>query len=305
MENEVKYVIPRWRRYQGPFLRSVLCAGLVALILGNTGFWHVQKSPDPTVPLAVVDTGPQIEEEKVVSPRPRVTTHVVAQGENLHSIARKHGIDVDTIMGANSELDSDVIHPGQQLSILSEKGVLHIVKEGQTFWSIARQYGLDWQKIHADNLELEAEVLQPGQKLFIRGAKPHNEGDVSRGNTELSLRWPAKGVISSPFGYRWGTLHTGIDVAADIGEPIYAAHSGRITYAGWMGGYGLTVVVNHGRGWETLYGHTSALYVAPGDTVQSGQPIAAVGNTGYSTGPHLHFEVREQGTPQNPIRYLP
>lgn len=286
-------------------MRALLCAGLVALIIGNTDAWQVQKPTAYPVPPAVVETGPPPAEDKAVAPRPRVIAHVVAQGENLHDIARKHGIDVETIIGANPEINSDLIHPGQQLSILAEKGVLHIVKEGQTFWSIARQYGMDWQKILADNPELEVDVLQPGQKLFIQGAKTRNDGDISRGTTDIFFRWPAKGVISSPFGYRWGTLHTGIDVAADIGETVYAAHGGRITCAGWMGGYGLTVVINHGRGWETLYGHTSALYVTAGDTVQGGQPIAAVGNTGYSTGPHLHFEVRAQGAPQNPIRYLP
>lgn len=260
---------------------------------------------DPPVLLEPIDTGTQHEREETVPTPFRVITYIVAQGDNLENIARQHSIDVDTILGANPELKSELIQPGQQLNILSEKGVLHLVKEGQTFWSIARQYGLDWRKIQADNPEMEVDALQPGRKLFIRGAKPGGEGDVSRGSIDFTYRWPARGVLSSPFGYRWGAIHTGIDIAADSGEGIYAARSGRISFAGWMGGYGLAVVIDHGRGWETLYGHASELYVTPGDVVRDGQRIAAVGNTGYSTGPHLHFEVRNQGIPKNPLQYLP
>lgn len=300
-------MIPIWRRYQKPFIRSIICAGVVTLIVGNTGFWHMRKMVDSPVPapLETIDMNSTDEVKKAAAPQPRVIGYTVAQGDNLESIARKHAIDVDTIIGANPELSRDVIHPGQQLYILSERGVLHIVKAGQTYWSIARQYGVDWKKIHADNPEIAAETLIPGQKLFIRGAKPHNEGEVSRGNIDPSFRWPAQGVISSPFGYRWGALHTGIDIAADQGDPIYAAHNGRVTFAGWKGGYGLAIVIDHGRGWETLYGHASAQYVNTGDIIKAGQCIAAVGNTGYSTGPHLHFEVRNQGVPQNPTQYLP
>jgi murein DD-endopeptidase MepM/ murein hydrolase activator NlpD len=259
---------------------------------------------EPPAAVAPIDTGAQHEQERSAPTRFQVTSYIVAQGDNLEEIARRHSIDVDTIRGANPELGSEVIQPGQQLNILSEKGVLHIVKAGQTFWSIARQYGLDWQKIRADNPEMDVDALQPGQKLFIRGGKPHSDGDVSRGSTDLSFRWPTKGVVSSLFGYRWGALHTGIDIAADGGDGIYAARGGRVTFAGWMGGYGLAIVVDHGRGWETLYGHASELFVTSGDVVQVGQCIAAVGNTGNSTGPHLHFEVRNQGIPKNPILYL-
>lgn len=298
-------MIPIWRRYHIPLMWSIICAGMVALIVGNTGFWHRQKATDFPVPLAITEAGLQQQEESTVSGVPLVRTYTVAEGDNLGSIARKHGVDVDTIWGANPELSSDIIYPGQQLNILAEKGVLHTVKPGQTFWSIARQYGVDWQKICDDNQKTAADVLQPGQKLFIRGVKPRSESNISRGGISWGLCWPVKGSISSGFGYRWGALHTGVDIAADNGDPVCAAASGRITYAGWLGGYGLAVVIDHGRGWETLYGHASKLYVVPGELVQSGYCIAAVGNTGNSTGPHLHFEVRNQGTPLNPIQYLP
>lgn len=119
--------------------------------------------------------------------------------------------------------------------------------------------------------------------------------------------WPCKSrYITSPFGWRthpiYGRVkfHTGIDIAASYGSPIYAADSGVVIYSGWYGGYGKTVIIDHGGGYSTLYGHCSALYVRKGQRVSQRQKIAAIGSTGISTGPHLHFEVRQNGTPVNP-----
>jgi murein DD-endopeptidase MepM/ murein hydrolase activator NlpD len=99
-------------------------------------------------------------------------------------------------------------------------------------------------------------------------------------------------------------FHSGIDFGADYGTVINAADSGTVIFAGWYGGYGNAVIINHGGSITTLYGHTSELYVAEGQTVQRGQAIAAVGSTGLSTGPHLHFEVRQNGDPVDPAAYL-
>ncbi|MDB9528120.1 peptidoglycan DD-metalloendopeptidase family protein [Oscillatoria sp. CS-180] len=122
--------------------------------------------------------------------------------------------------------------------------------------------------------------------------------------------FPVNGRITSGFGYRrhpiLGTsrLHAGVDFGAPQGTTIYAADSGRVIYAGWRGGYGRTVIVDHGGGITTLYAHSSRLFVSVGQSVSQGQAIAAVGSTGLSTGPHLHFEVRQNGTPVNPMGYL-
>jgi murein DD-endopeptidase MepM/ murein hydrolase activator NlpD len=124
------------------------------------------------------------------------------------------------------------------------------------------------------------------------------------------LIYPSDSSITSDFGWRrhpilgYLRFHSGIDFGASYGSTIRAADSGTIIYAGWYGGYGNTVVINHGGGITTLYGHTSKLYVAEGQTVQPGEPIAAVGSTGLSTGPHLHFEVRKDGQPIDPLNYL-
>jgi murein DD-endopeptidase MepM/ murein hydrolase activator NlpD len=115
--------------------------------------------------------------------------------------------------------------------------------------------------------------------------------------------WPVSGPITSGFGWRWGRMHEGIDIGAACGTPIRAAASGAVVYAGWMDGYGNIIVIDHGGGMATAYGHQSALYVG-GGSVSQGQVIGAVGSTGHSTGCHLHFEVRVNGIPVNPLNYL-
>ena len=118
------------------------------------------------------------------------------------------------------------------------------------------------------------------------------------------LIWPIDGPVVSPFGMRWGRMHEGIDIAAPTGTPIRAAAAGRVVYAGWMDGYGNLVAVDHGRGLSTAYAHQSSLAVGVGQTVSQGQTIGYVGCTGHCFGPHLHFEVRVNATPVDPLGYL-
>jgi murein DD-endopeptidase MepM/ murein hydrolase activator NlpD len=118
------------------------------------------------------------------------------------------------------------------------------------------------------------------------------------------------GIITSGFGYRYDPngvttgFHPGVDIAAPIGTPIHAAQSGTIAYAGWEEGYGNYTCIDHGGGFATCYGHQSAIYVKVGDHVTRGQTIGAVGSTGFSTGPHCHFETRVDGQPVNPMQYF-
>ena len=118
------------------------------------------------------------------------------------------------------------------------------------------------------------------------------------------LIWPVNGPVTSPFGMRWGRMHEGIDIGVPYGTPIHAAASGRVIYAGWMEGYGNLTAIDHGRGLSTAYGHQSSTGVSVGQTVTQGQVIGYVGCTGHCFGPHLHFEVRINGTPVDPLGYL-
>ncbi len=141
----------------------------------------------------------------------------------------------------------------------------------------------------------------------IQSGRSGNAGSVGSGR----MIWPLSGPITSPYGWRthpiFGTAryHSGVDIGADYGDPILAADGGVVIYADWMGGYGNAVIIDHGRGISTLYGHNSELLVGEGQRVSKGQVIARAGSTGYSTGPHCHFEVRVNGSPTNPMDYLP
>jgi murein DD-endopeptidase MepM/ murein hydrolase activator NlpD len=118
------------------------------------------------------------------------------------------------------------------------------------------------------------------------------------------LIWPVSGTVTSPFGYRWGRLHAGIDIGAPYGAPIYAAASGTVVLAAWTGGYGNYTCIDHGGGLATCYAHQSSYVVSAGASVSQGQVIGYVGNTGHSFGAHLHFEVRINGNPVDPLGYL-
>jgi murein DD-endopeptidase MepM/ murein hydrolase activator NlpD len=119
------------------------------------------------------------------------------------------------------------------------------------------------------------------------------------------LRWPLQGVLYSRYGVRQGQRHDGIDISAPEGTQVGAAGPGTVIYAGEQAGYGSIVILRHEGGLLTLYAHASALLVRQGERVAAGQPIARVGQSGRTTGPHLHFEVREGARPRNPLLYLP
>jgi len=125
------------------------------------------------------------------------------------------------------------------------------------------------------------------------------------GSHAVGLTWPIHGSVTSEFGPRWGGFHPGIDIADPTGTPIHAAKGGQVIFAGWEGGYGNFVLIDHGGGIVTGYAHQSQIAVTQGQTVSQGQTIGSVGSTGDSTGPHLHFEVRINGAPQNPRSYVP
>ena len=146
----------------------------------------------------------------------------------------------------------------------------------------------------------ETVVIEPQDAVVLVGTKPlPTSGPVG------TFIIPIKSyIITSPFGTRWGSFHTGVDLAADYGTTIYASDGGDVTVAGWSGGYGYMVEIDHGDGRVTRYAHCSKLLVSAGQEVGQGQPIAELGNSGNSTGPHVHFEVIIDGDPQNPMDYV-
>src|SRR4051794_5889134 len=137
------------------------------------------------------------------------------------------------------------------------------------------------------------------------GSSSGSSGNESSAPSSSGFIWPVSAPITSPFGMRWGTLHPGLDLGAPYGSAIHAAASGTVVWCGWMSGYGNLVMIDHGGGIATAYGHQSRIAVGCNQQVSQGQVIGYVGSTGYSTGPHLHFEVRLNGAPVDPLGYLP
>ncbi|WP_018086279.1 peptidoglycan DD-metalloendopeptidase family protein [Desulfurispora thermophila] len=235
----------------------------------------------------------------------------VQPGETLSELAVRFDLPLESLLSINDLSDPDFLPAGQLLKIPAGE-VPYRVMPGDTLWSVARRFQVDVHDLARYNDLASADFLPAGQLLYIPascldGGQSRYTPTGSRGTQRLdiALSWPVEGWVSSPFGLRQGRPHEGIDIAADFGEPIRAAAAGRVVFAGPRGTYGLTVIIDHGDGWQTLYAHASQLLVSEGQEVAAGETVALVGSTGRSTGPHLHLEVRKNGMPVNPARYLP
>lgn len=165
---------------------------------------------------------------------------------------------------------------------------------------LAERYHTTAEQILRENPKVK--MIRPGTILTIK--ENYLEQEVSRGSTS-SWVWPLSGPVSSAYGQREGDFHHGLDIAVPPGITVRAARPGRVSKAGRFPIYGLTVVVDHGNGVQTLYAHNSKLKVKVGDSVEKGEGIAVSGNTGKTTGPHLHFEVRLSGQTIDPLKVLP
>jgi murein DD-endopeptidase MepM/ murein hydrolase activator NlpD len=254
----------------------------------------------------------------IIPKRPRlgVITYTIQGGDTVQAIADRFGLDPTTIMWANSAIEDapDLLRIGQEAIILPIDGVYHKVVEGDTLGSIAEKYKIEPERIATceyNHLEPPDYQISEGMWLIAPGGeKPYvpkvvtsYSGPVPEGARGTGLfQWPVLGNITQ--GYWYG--HRAIDIGAPIGSAVLAADGGFISFAGWTDvGYGYLIVIDHANGFATYYAHLSNLYVFVGQAVERGQVIGAVGSTGWSTGPHLHFEVRYYGTQHNPRAYLP
>jgi len=199
-------------------------------------------------------------------------------------------------------------------------GATHLVQKGETLFRIAKTYGVDPKELLEVNGLADARSLRPGMEIFVPGASRPLEVTPLPPGAEVpadpltpsgaapvagKLRWPVKGVLYRGFGVKQGQRHDGIDLSAPEGTTVQAAAAGDVIYTGRQSGYGLIVILRHDGNLITLYAHNSAVLVKDGDRVAAGTPIARVGQSGRTTGPHLHFEVRDGTKPRDPIPYLP
>ncbi len=263
---------------------------------------------------------------KPKSPSHTFITYTVKAGDTAIGIAQQFGIQEETLLGGNEFLSTDaaMLQPGAVLVILPVDGVLHTVKEGEALEDLAGQFGVPVEDIIAyapNNLEFPFRLLADTQ-ILIPGAvreaffwePPVAVVTASSGGSPESLQgiyvanlgtgsfiWPIGSRNISQY-YWYG--HQGVDITASEGSAVYAADTGTVTYAAWSPYcYGNLIVINHGNGYETFYAHLSGFNVSPGQVVTKGNVIGASGNTGCSSGPHLHFEVRYNRGRYDPLSY--
>ena len=226
-------------------------------------------------------------------------TYTVQQGDSVSAIAARYGMEMWPLLWTN-ELEADqTIRPGDTLRIPPVPGTGRTVKEGDTLESLAKKFDVDPEVIVIANELQPGAQLVVGTYLFVPGGRlPIPE--LTPGYATGLLRWPARGWISAYFTVG----HPGIDIAANHGVPIYAADGGVVRRAGWNGGYGNQVVIDHRNGFVTTYSHLSRYFFGAGQLVAKGTMIGHNGSTGNSTGPHLHFEVIRNGRYVNPLNFL-
>ncbi|HWI55152.1 MAG TPA: LysM peptidoglycan-binding domain-containing M23 family metallopeptidase, partial [Desulfobacteria bacterium] len=211
-----------------------------------------------------------------------------------------------------------------ELLIPEGNRVAYTVAPGDTLWSLAKKFNTTIEAMVRENGSNIMETLIADRKITVPAnldnfdggqfavEKPERAKLADENSTALSgssipqlSNWPVQGPVSSAFGRRWGRMHKGIDIAAETGEPIRAVADGIVAFSGDRGTYGNSIIINHGDGFRSQYAHASKLLVTLGQRVERGQVIARVGNTGRSTGPHLHLELLYKGQPVDPENYLP
>jgi murein DD-endopeptidase MepM/ murein hydrolase activator NlpD len=315
-------------KYQGRKAAISAAKGISPRDTDNQETTPIQNGNMLTKPkqIAISNNGTSTE-ATTITERREITTYTVKAGDTISTIARRFHLNVNTILWANNLGAFSIIRAGDDLSILPSDGFLYTVKRGDTIGKLAQIYELSAEKIIASNNLSTAGTISIGQKLIIPGTKKsesntrsniRNTAQASYSGLEVikdivsanrpivssnKMVWPTVGHrITQYFSWK----HNGLDIGNKIGTPIYAADSGvvEISQGGYNGGYGNTIVINHGGGKKTRYGHASKLLVKKGAEVEKGQLIALMGSTGRSTGSHLHFEVIINGSRYNPLNYI-
>ena len=289
-----------------------------------------------TIPLDINAETVPVRSDNAISPAPvpqtfegkrphhEFETYLVERGDTPSEIAYQFDIKTETLLGGNPFLsqESSLMQPGMELTILPIDGVLHDVQPGDTLESLSEQYSIPVDDIIAyepNNLEFpfrlypETQILVPGAIADVFVWTPPALSSVRSGGSSGSGVAPAVvgtgtfvyPVSSRNFTQRFWYGHPGIDIALSEGSGVFAADTGTVTFAGWnIYGYGNLIVVNHGNGYETFYAHLSGINVFPGQVVYQGNVIGSVGNTGNSSGPHIHFEIRTSGNQDDPCWYI-
>ncbi|MBT3940365.1 MAG: M23 family metallopeptidase [Pelagibacterales bacterium] len=252
----------------------------------------------------------------------------IYSGDSLYSISKREGVTIRSIIEANDLKPPFILYKGDELVIPLSK--IHIVKKGNTLWEIAKCYGVSVNNIRSlNNLKIKDKIYK-GRELFIPRGNPNLKADCNsisnntitnihvkkqlndnKNNNKIisssSYLWPVKGSILSKYGLlAKGLRNDGINISANKGDPVFAAESGKIVYAGnEIQAFGNLILIKHFDNNTTAYAHLEKINVKKGQSVKKGEIIASLGNSGKVSLPQLHFEVRNSNGPLNPLKYLP
>jgi murein DD-endopeptidase MepM/ murein hydrolase activator NlpD len=232
------------------------------------------------------------------------SSYTVQPGDMIGPIASAFGLNQDTLISVNDISNTRSIQVGRELLIPNQDGIMHRVSPEETLEDIAKRYEIPAAVIVMSN-ELFSEKANPASNIFIPNARMDST-KLQEINGDLFI-WPVRGRITSRYGYRRSPLtglrsfHSGLDISANIGVPIKAAMPGRVISTGYNDIFGYFVVISHHSNYRTLYGHMNLIRTENGAYVRAGQVIGDVGNTGQSTGAHLHFQVYKNGLTVNPL----
>lgn len=300
------------------FLFGMIAAPLFATtypILAERSKLASIQSPSAVL-ISVTDGEPLLSTQISPKPRDRIITYNVEAGDTLSSIAQKFDISVDTILWENNLKENSTLIVGQEIRILPVSGIAHKVVKGDTVYTIAKKYETDAQKIvdfpFNDFADPDTFTLTLGAILIVPDGTPPAVKPVA---PRPLPRFIAPSALAGEGGFIWPTsggitqypiwYHMAVDIANRDAPPVAAAKVGKVSFAECTrGGYGCHVIVDHGDGWQTLYGHLSQIAANSGDNVGQGEVIGRMGSTGRSTGTHLHFEIRKNGVLLNPLNFL-
>lgn len=239
----------------------------------------------------------------------KVASYTFQRGDTLSTVAGRLRLGLDTLISFNGIKDARSLSQGMILQYPNTDGLSYRVQRGDTLQGISRSYSVPLERI-LDWNSISTSVITPGQNVFIPGAHM-NPNDVNRVLGNMFI-FPVKGDISSRFGNRpdpfTGVIgfHNGIDIAGSpVGTPVAASMAGVVAQVGYNTTFGNYVILRHpGTSFQTMYAHLTKWVVAQGQSVRQGQEVGELGNTGYSTGPHLHFSIFKNGEAVDPLQYL-
>ena len=251
------------------------------------------------------------------------TMHVARAGDSVGSLVQEYHTTRGALESLNPGLNLENIKPGDRVYVMSRPGVFQKVQAGLTISDVARAYQVNSEYLLRVNDIANPKKLTAGRELFIPDGLPLPRDRMTRLMQKRKTRvWTPRGSIGNPLGTSGPLVvsdgygkrrhpitgetqfHAGIDLVAPWGTPVLSVKEGTVAHAGWKGGYGKLVIINHPNGMSSYYGHLTEMFVKEGDTVTEGQLVGKVGATGDVTGPHLHFELRMEGSARNPSRYL-